>query len=214
VLCLAGALRRRDWRSRCDSGLNRHGATIIPLGPGSLRDSSSLPEGQSTAFLRTRHIRAGPALPSYLALLHAGFSVPRVSPLGRWALTPPFHPCQMRPTESGQPGGFAAGLPQRYESHRRFIFCGTFRGRVFAFRLRETRGATPWCYQARRPSPWKLPKAVSRVFGVRTFLPPTLLPHCGGSRQAGDHPTHPPGQLYGMSASRAVKSKKLKSGSR
>ena len=76
---------------------------IIPLGPGSLRDSSSLPEGQSAALLRTRCIRAGPALPSYLALLHAGFSVPRVSPPGRWALTPPFHPCQMRSTERGEP---------------------------------------------------------------------------------------------------------------
>jgi hypothetical protein len=102
----------RDWRSRHRydpaPGLNRHSATIIPLGPGSLRDSSSLPEGQSTAFLRTRHIRAGPALPSYLALLHAGFSVPRMSPPGRWALTPPFHPCQMRSTETGEP----AVLPQ------------------------------------------------------------------------------------------------------
>src|SRR5262250_3998650 len=36
--------------------------------------------------------RAGPALPSYLALHHAGFSVPRLSPNERWALTPPFHP--------------------------------------------------------------------------------------------------------------------------
>ncbi len=53
--------------------------------------------------MRTRCIRAGPALPSYLALLHAGFSVPRVSPPGRWALTPPFHPCQMRSTERGEP---------------------------------------------------------------------------------------------------------------
>ena len=36
--------------------------------------------------------RAGPALPSYLALHHAGFSVPPMSPPERWALTPPFHP--------------------------------------------------------------------------------------------------------------------------
>src|SRR5271154_2845556 len=38
--------------------------------------------------------RAGPALPSYLALHHAGFSVPPMLPSERWALTPPFHPCQ------------------------------------------------------------------------------------------------------------------------
>src|ERR1700688_4244523 len=38
--------------------------------------------------------RAGPALPSYLALHHAGFSRLLVLLPGRWALTPPFHPCQ------------------------------------------------------------------------------------------------------------------------
>src|ERR1700674_5387697 len=37
--------------------------------------------------------RAGPALPSYLALHHAGFSRLPVLLPGRWALTPPFHPC-------------------------------------------------------------------------------------------------------------------------
>ncbi len=89
---------------------------IIPLGPESLRDSSSLPEGHSAALLRARRIRAGPALPSYLALLHAGFSVPRMLPPGRWALTPPFHPCQMRSTERGELRGFAEGLPPRYAS--------------------------------------------------------------------------------------------------
>jgi len=121
ILCAAsrGALRRRGWRSRAFAKrthreLKRRSAMIIPLGPGSFRDSSSLPEGQSSALLRTRcpfvrrgelraSIRAGPALPSYLALLHAGFSVPRVSPPGRWALTPPFHPCQMRSTDGGEP---------------------------------------------------------------------------------------------------------------
>jgi len=39
--------------------------------------------------------RAGTALPSYLALLHAGFAVPPLLPAERWALTPPFHPYQM-----------------------------------------------------------------------------------------------------------------------
>jgi hypothetical protein len=48
---------------------------------------------RSTSSVRRRAHRAGPALPSYLALHHAGFSVPPMSPPERWALTPPFHPC-------------------------------------------------------------------------------------------------------------------------
>ena len=84
-------------------GLRQHhfglrSVAIIPLGPESLRDSSSLPEGRDASLLRAMHVRAGPALPSYLALLHAGFSVPPASLPGRWALTPPFHPCQMNST--------------------------------------------------------------------------------------------------------------------
>jgi hypothetical protein len=126
---------------------------IIPLGPGSLRDSSSLPEGQSATLLQAQHIRAGPALPSYLALLHAGFSVPRMSPPGRWALTPPFHPCQMCLTERGQPLVLPQACRRGASITGGFIFCGTFRSRHLASRLRKTRGTAPWCYQARCPSP-------------------------------------------------------------
>ena len=52
--------------------------------------------------------RAAPKIP-YLALLPMGFSVPRQLPGGRWALTPPFHPCR-------------APLPER----RRFAFLWHF----------------------------------------------------------------------------------------
>ena len=79
-------------------------AAIIPLGHASRRDSSSLPEGsplRQLALPRRERVRfrefarrAGPALPSYLALHHAGFSMPPMLPSERWALTPPFHPCQ------------------------------------------------------------------------------------------------------------------------
>jgi len=57
--------------------------------------------------------RAGPALPSYLALLHAGFAVPPMSPSGRWALTPPFHPCLARPACGRRSGGFSSGLSSK-----------------------------------------------------------------------------------------------------
>ena len=96
-----------------------HTAAIIPLGHGSHRDSSSLPESYPSAmacaiatgarFRRKRAHRAGPALPSYLALHHAGFSVPPVSPPERWALTPPFHPCQTLRAFRRRPAGFPAG---------------------------------------------------------------------------------------------------------
>src|SRR5947208_17086033 len=52
--------------------------------------------------------RAGPALPSYLALHRAGVSVPPVSPPERWALTPPFHPCQTMGALRTRLAGFPA----------------------------------------------------------------------------------------------------------
>jgi len=146
---------------------------IIPLGPGSLRDSSSLPEGQSAALFRARHMRAGPALPSYLALLHAGFSVPRMSPPGRWALTPPFHPCQMRLTERGRPLVLPRACRRGASITGGFIFCGTFRSRRLAFRLRGIARHGPWRYQARCPA--VAGSCELATTGVRTFLPSASL---------------------------------------
>jgi len=151
---------------------------IIPLGPGSLRDSSSLPEGQSAALFRTQHIRAGPALPSYLALLHAGFSVPRMSPPGRWALTPPFHPCQMRLTKRGRPSVLPQACRRGTSITGGFIFCGTFRSRVPWRKLSlaisnrdQPPGVTRRVALYPRSRQWQL----RRVVGVRTFPPPADL---------------------------------------
>jgi hypothetical protein len=81
--------------------LAKGAATIIPLAPASRPGSSDLPEGSSfRAACATRKgacsfefaQRAGPALPSYLVLHHAGFALPRTLLPERWALTPPFHP--------------------------------------------------------------------------------------------------------------------------
>ena len=60
----------------------------------------------------------------YLALLRAGFAVPRLLPDARCALTAPFHPCQ----------------PRADPRLRRFAFCCTFRGL-----------APPRCYLAPCP---------------------------------------------------------------
>ena len=86
--------------------------------------------------------RAGPALPSYLALHHAGFSVPRVLPHERWALTPPFHPYlrYVRYEDVSQVFlrditelRFAGGLS----------FCGTFRDAAAAASFPSAATASP-----------------------------------------------------------------------
>ena len=76
--------------------LQRCAVTIIPLGRNSRCGSSNLPEGSPSESFRqsegSETQRAGPALPSYLVLHHAGFAVPTTLLPPRWALTPPFHP--------------------------------------------------------------------------------------------------------------------------
>ena len=165
---------------------------IIPLGPGSLRDSSSLPEGRDAALLRARRVRAGPALPSYLALLHAGFSVPRMLPSGRWALTPPFHPYQMRSVRNWP----SRGVTKRRSPRSKLT------GGIFSVALSVAVGCAALARFAAQP-----PDVIRRVAlgswafteepGVRTFLPLTWHSHfwlCAET-QAGDHPAHPLCQL-------------------
>jgi hypothetical protein len=106
-------------------------------------------------------------------LLHAGFSVPRMLPSGRWALTPPFHPCQMRLTERGLPLVLPRACRRGASITGGLIFCGTFRSRHLGFRLRETRGTTPWRYQARCPA--VADSCELTTTGVRTFLPSASL---------------------------------------
>jgi hypothetical protein len=172
-------------------------AAIIPLGHGSRRGSSGLPEGCSsrrlapsqrervqrnhrrTATARTLTRRAGPALPSYLALHHAGFSMPRVLPRERWALTPPFHPCQTTRAVRRR----LAGLPARCHRaacRRRYFFCGTFRERIGRRKPKSALpelaplalpGALPFTLVGPKPTKGSL----MTQDGVRTFLPPGHL---------------------------------------
>jgi len=113
--------------------------------------------------------RAGPALPSYLVLHHAGFSVLPVLPPGRWALTPPFHPCQV----VCRCRAFAqllrrrlAGFPVRRHRAprcRRSILCGTFRDAVVAAGLSRRLQLRPLTLSGALPFTLKLPKGSRRV---------------------------------------------------
>src|ERR1700679_4232857 len=103
--------------------------------------------GSRQRLLRACCVRAGPALPSYLALLHAGFSVPRMLPSGRWALTPPFHPYQMSWTETGGPVVCRRPAAEVFASPA-VLFSVALSVAAPSF---CNEGATPWRYQARRP---------------------------------------------------------------
>jgi hypothetical protein len=110
-----------------------------------LNAGSSACEGAPQTFVCFAR-RAGPALPSYLALHHAGFSVPRLLPDERWALTPPFHPYQLKALLKDDE---QVSLPP--------VTAATFRGGLFSVALsvsRSTRTSAlplPWRYQARCP---------------------------------------------------------------
>ena len=114
--------------------LKAFAATIIHLPPG------FLPGGGRLAT-RLRPIPGtGPGLAPgarqaarrpCLALHRMGFIVPRRSPAGRWAFTPPFHPC---------PG-------TRTSAPRRFILCDTFHRPELSPRpsANSSRHAALWC---------------------------------------------------------------------
>ena len=125
---------------------------------------------------RTLTRRAGPALPSYLALHHAGFSVPHVLPRERWALTPPFHPYQriVRRRLAGFPARRHRAVP------RRSIFCGTFRERIAPRRPKPaSRGRSPGVTR-------RVALAPDDSGRCPDFPPLRAL-----RRSASDHPAHP-----------------------
>ena len=100
----------------------RSAPTVIPLGVRSLAPSSSLPAASLSKWA---------PLAAYLALLRLGFTLPRLLPAARWALTPPFHPYPHRIT------------PAR----RRCVFCGTIRRHGTASGVATPRrylAACPW----------------------------------------------------------------------
>ena len=119
--------------------------------------------------------------------------MPPVSPPERWALTPPFHPCQTLRALRRRPTGFPARC-HRAALRRRSILCGTFRsapsGTGFSLcsplRPLALPGALP-CQEFRSSQSEK------RASGRCPDFPPAQ-PSCDD--QASDHPARPPALLY------------------
>ncbi len=144
---------------------------IIPLGPGSHRDSSSLPEGPDelgSSPLLFGLAPRGVCRASDVAI-GAVSSYPTVSPLpGTIAFCNPLSRIAFRPAEGFPSAGHRGACTGR------FIFCGTVRSRKTSPRFRALHDeSAPWRYQARRPS---VPDVAAENRGVRTFLPASLLP--------------------------------------
>jgi hypothetical protein len=142
--------------------------TIIPLAPASRPGSSDLPEGSSLhaacaarkgkRFFK-RSQRAGPALPSYLVLHHAGFSLPPPLLPERWALTPPFHPYLLRVPFEDFPKVFLRSVTGIRSAGGIFSVALSV-NRSTGFSLPSSKPHSlksvlplPWRYQARCPSP-------------------------------------------------------------
>jgi len=102
--------------------LRRFGeATIIPLAPPLLAESSDRPGGAGRAVRLTRV--SARRLPPYLVLLRTGFCLPPMLPPARCALTAPFHPYLEKRVGRFFGPRVGKNLPTLFS--RRYIFCAT-----------------------------------------------------------------------------------------
>jgi len=161
---------------------------IIPLGPGSRLDSSSLPEGSDELGQLSPPIwpcttRGLPCRPDYSG--RGGLLPHRFTLTSAVTFRNPLARAAFGPSEGFPSQGHRGAL------HRRFIFCGTVRSRNLASLARTARRAGPLAlpgalpFGLRRLAPETF---VSRTkhedHGVRTFLPASLLAKSWPS----DHP--------------------------
>jgi hypothetical protein len=190
--------------------LRTYSVTIIPLAPASRPGSSDLPEGCPSALLSPRnwdgvffrrYHRAGPALPSYLVLHHAGFAMPAPLLAPRWALTPPFHPYLRRVPFEDIPkvflraitgirsagGIFSVALSVNSSTGFSPRFGCAGECRILAVKTAQT--------QVRATAPLALPGALPN-FALAKWCPdfPPAQPASAG--RTSDHPAHPPFPLY------------------
>ncbi len=156
---------------------------IIPLGPGSHLDSSSLPEGTDEPGWLSPPIwpcttRGLPCRPDYSG--RGGLLPHRFTLTCAIAFRNPLARTAFRPSEGFPSAGHRGAL------HRRFIFCGTVRNRLPASLARTARKAGPLALPGalpcglRRSAPETFVAGTEREdHGVRTFLPARLLAKVG-----------------------------------
>src|SRR6202050_2997743 len=163
---------------------------IIPLGPGSLRDSSSLPEGRSKHSFECSH--TGWASPPLLFDLapRGVFRAPDVA-IRAVGSYPTFSPLPNELRRNRQGCGFPQACRRGANITGGLIFCGTFRSR------------DSWlaCASCER-NPLALPGASPcspTLLRAEDYGSPDFPPvYFACAEYTGDHPTHPLRSLYGM----------------
>ena len=194
---LYGEKRRSDHssRSRLAPRLERPTRGLIPQALAGSRLSQVQDRCTDCAFHRNRlRTKTWAGLPSYLALHHAGFSVPPRLPEARWALTPPFHPYLRK----------ARGRSIQMHAGRRFPFhpateandTRSYRtGGLVSVALSVTEHS-----RERSPGVTRRVALGPRIFRFRATFPPlgrnigvrTFLPRRAFQSGTSDRPAHPP----------------------
>jgi hypothetical protein len=152
---------------------------IIPLGPGSLRGSSSLPEGQSESFSRMLRIGPGRPSPPIWPCSTRGFPCPGCCHPGGGLLPHLFTLAKCARPKEADLWDYRRPAAE-VQAHRRSIFCGTFRGRRTPDKFSPAELHGPLALPGASPNALRSPPTANRKgFGVRTFLPPASLTQNG-----------------------------------
>jgi hypothetical protein len=159
---------------------------IILLGPESLRDSSSLPEGRSNSFECSRTGWASPPLLFDLAprgVFHAPDVATRA--VGSY---PTFSPLPNAPTVRGEPQVLPVAC-RRSSSVTGGLFSVALSVAALQACLRTPQTKPPGVTRRVALHLERLPMATSRLWSPD--FPPV---HLAFAKRTGDHPAHPPGK--------------------
>ena len=188
---------RHRWLDLCRD-FRWRGAMIIPLGPGSLRDSSSLPPRVAAvrSFKLAAYGRAQlPSPPIWPCSTREFSKAPDVAirAVGAYLTFLTLAKCAYR-AETGRAVVSRSPAAEAIASPACLIFCGTFRSR------RKILGSCQWqLRRAARDNPLALPGASPcspTLLRAEDYGSPDFPPACVSCEtQTGDHPTHPLNRL-------------------